>query len=48
VESRFEALAVTYVFLLAILSPVLVRIADPLTESLLRRSSPEKTVPGAT
>ncbi len=34
VDPGFEALAVTYVFLLAIVGPILVRIADPLTEWL--------------
>ncbi|HJR44470.1 MAG TPA: cation:proton antiporter [Actinomycetota bacterium] len=37
VAANFEALAVTYVFVLAILGPLLVRFADPLGEILARR-----------
>lgn len=38
VVTGFEALAISYVFLLAILGPVLVRLADPLGHFLMRRS----------
>jgi monovalent cation:H+ antiporter-2, CPA2 family len=38
VAARFEALAVTYVFVLAIAGPVLVRFADALSGPLVRRS----------
>lgn len=38
VVAGFEALAISYVFLLAILGPVLVRFADPLGHFLMRRS----------
>jgi CPA2 family monovalent cation:H+ antiporter-2 len=35
VDPEFEALAVSYVFLLAVVGPILVRIGDPITEWLL-------------
>ena len=38
VGGRFEALAISYVFVLAIVGPLLVRFADPLGRSLLNRS----------
>lgn len=38
VVAGFEALAISYVFLLAILGPILVRLADPLGHFLMRRS----------
>lgn len=45
VGPRLEALAVSYVFLLAIAGPLLVRLADPLVDTLLRsrerRGEPE-------
>lgn len=37
VAADFEALAVSYVFFLAIIGPILARFADPLGEMLLRR-----------
>ena len=37
VAARFEALAISYVFVLAILGPILARLADPLGEALARR-----------
>lgn len=39
VAADFEALAISYVFVLAIAGPVLVRFADPLGEMLARRSA---------
>lgn len=38
VAANFEALAISYVFVLAITGPVLVRFADPVGEMLVRRS----------
>jgi CPA2 family monovalent cation:H+ antiporter-2 len=38
VASRFEALAISYVFVLAILGPILVRFADQVGERLRRRA----------
>lgn len=38
VAGEFEALAISYVFVLAILGPVLARFADPVGESLSRRA----------
>jgi CPA2 family monovalent cation:H+ antiporter-2 len=38
VVAGFEALAISYVFVLAIVGPILVRFADPIGESLVRRS----------
>ena len=37
VAAGFEALAISYVFVLAILGPILVRFADPVGELLMRR-----------
>ena len=37
VAAGFEALAISYVFVLAILGPILVRFADPVGEMLMRR-----------
>lgn len=39
VVAEFEALAISYVFVLAVFGPIFVRFADPLGEVLLRRSS---------
>lgn len=39
VAAQFEALAISYVFVLAISGPIFVRFADPLGESLVRRSN---------
>jgi monovalent cation:H+ antiporter-2, CPA2 family len=39
VVADFEALAVSYVFVLALAGPVFVRFADPLGDRLLRRSA---------
>lgn len=44
VAGDFEALAVSYVFLLAILGPVLVRFADPLGDLFMSRSERRKSV----
>lgn len=38
VVADFEALAVSYVFLLAILGPIFVRLADPVGDALIRRA----------
>jgi CPA2 family monovalent cation:H+ antiporter-2 len=38
VAADFEALAISYVFVLAILGPIFVRFADPVGEALIRRS----------
>lgn len=38
VAGGFEALAISYVFVLAILGPVFVRFADPIGEALVRRT----------
>jgi CPA2 family monovalent cation:H+ antiporter-2 len=43
IDPEFEALAVSYVFLLAITGPVLVRLSEPIVEILLGRSAPLKT-----
>jgi CPA2 family monovalent cation:H+ antiporter-2 len=40
VDPEFEALAVSYVFLLAVVGPILVRIGDPITEWWLARMEP--------
>jgi CPA2 family monovalent cation:H+ antiporter-2 len=45
VAGRFEALAVTYVFLLAILGPILVRVSDPIVEQLLAARSEQSLQP---
>lgn len=37
VAADFEALAISYVFILAILGPVLARLADPVGDALIRR-----------
>ncbi|MDQ4058123.1 MAG: cation:proton antiporter [Actinomycetota bacterium] len=42
VDPGVEALAVSYVFLLAITGPVLARVADPVAGSLFRRSRKER------
>ncbi|MDQ4026037.1 MAG: cation:proton antiporter [Actinomycetota bacterium] len=39
VSARFEALAISYVFVLALAGPVLVRFADPAGDVLLRRAA---------
>lgn len=39
VVADFEALAVSYVFVLAIMGPIFVRFADPIGEALVRRSA---------
>lgn len=39
VAAGFEALAISYVFVLAIVGPILVRFADPVGELLIRRST---------
>jgi CPA2 family monovalent cation:H+ antiporter-2 len=39
VASDFEALAISYVFVLALAGPVLARFADPLGDAILRRSA---------
>lgn len=44
IEVRFEALAVGYVFVLALIAPLLARIADPLGGVLARRFSPTPEV----
>ena len=38
VAAEFQALAITYVFILAILGPLLTRFADPVGEALIRRT----------
>lgn len=43
-EFRFEALAVSYVFTLAITGPILVRFADPLGAVLVRRADKRKEI----
>jgi CPA2 family monovalent cation:H+ antiporter-2 len=43
IDPEFEALAVSYVFLLAIAGPVLVRLSEPIVEILLSRSAARKT-----
>jgi CPA2 family monovalent cation:H+ antiporter-2 len=40
VAAEFEALAISYVFILAILGPILARFADPLGQRLIERNSP--------
>jgi CPA2 family monovalent cation:H+ antiporter-2 len=42
VAGEFEALAVSYVFLLAVLGPVLVRFTDPLGDLFMSRSDAQK------
>ncbi|MGH2734448.1 MAG: cation:proton antiporter [Actinomycetota bacterium] len=42
VPGEFEALAITYIFLLAIAGPIFVRIADPIAESFLGRTRPKE------
>ena len=44
VATDFEALAISYVFVLAISGPILVRFADPFGEFLARRSAIRQTV----
>lgn len=39
VVADFEALAISYVFVLAIIGPIFVRFADPIGESLVRRAA---------
>jgi monovalent cation:H+ antiporter-2, CPA2 family len=41
VVADFEALAISYVFVLAIAGPILVRFAGPIGEALVRRAAPE-------
>ena len=43
VVADFEALAISYVFVLAIVGPVLVRFADTIGESLVRRAEAQET-----
>jgi CPA2 family monovalent cation:H+ antiporter-2 len=47
VAADFEALAISYVFVLAIAGPVLVRFADPAGELILRRSRSRGAAEGA-
>lgn len=47
VVAGFEALAVSYVFVLAILGPILVRFADPLGDLLARRAEARHATVGA-
>jgi CPA2 family monovalent cation:H+ antiporter-2 len=42
IDPKFEALAVSYVFLLAITGPLLVRLSEPIVEILLTRSAPRE------
>jgi CPA2 family monovalent cation:H+ antiporter-2 len=42
VEPELEALAVSYVFLLAVAGPILVRLGEPLLEKLFLRSNPRE------
>jgi CPA2 family monovalent cation:H+ antiporter-2 len=42
VDPELEALAVSYVFLLAVAGPILVRIGDPLLDRLLHRAGPSE------
>jgi CPA2 family monovalent cation:H+ antiporter-2 len=44
VAADFEALAISYVFVLAIFGPIFVRFADPLGEALIRRSRARSAV----
>jgi monovalent cation:H+ antiporter-2, CPA2 family len=44
VAADFEALAISYVFVLAILGPIFVRFADPVGEALIRRSQAQDAV----
>ena len=44
VAAKFEALAISYVFVLAIVGPILARLADPLGEALARRGGAEAAV----
>jgi CPA2 family monovalent cation:H+ antiporter-2 len=44
VAADFEALAISYVFVLAIFGPLFVRFADPLGEALIRRARDRQTV----
>lgn len=46
VAARFEALAISYVFLLAILGPILARLADPVGEAVAKRLRPAGASPG--
>ncbi|MFN2525445.1 MAG: cation:proton antiporter [Actinomycetota bacterium] len=43
VVAKFEALAISYVFVLAILGPILVRFADPIGEFVATRTEAPKT-----
>lgn len=45
VAGEFEALAISYVFVLAIVGPVLARLSDPLGEALARRSQRRVAAP---
>ena len=45
VAGRFEALAVTYVFLLAIAGPILVRVTDPIVEQIMHSRSQQSLKP---
>jgi CPA2 family monovalent cation:H+ antiporter-2 len=44
VAADFEALAISYVFVLAIFGPLFVRFADPVGEALIRRARARQTV----
>ena len=44
VAADFEALAISYVFVLAIFGPLFVRFADPVGEALIRRTRARQTV----
>lgn len=44
VAADFEALAISYVFVLAIFGPLFVRFADPVGEALIRRTQDRQTV----
>ena len=45
VDPEVEALAVSYIFLLAFAGPLLVRVGDPITEWLIARSDRRRTPP---
>ena len=45
VSPEFEALAISYVFVLAVIGPVLVRIGDPISERLLTSADGRKQSP---
>jgi CPA2 family monovalent cation:H+ antiporter-2 len=42
IVADFEALAISYVFVLAIIGPIFVRFADPIGQSLVRRAAAQK------